>query len=121
MKTIQVILILSLSMSAWLYLTRFRTIFRDRLAALVLLAAGILFILFPDSTTRIANMVGVVRGADLVIYVFMVTFIYLMILLYTKILHLELQQTEIIRSLALFQAKSPADHEETNAKSGSSE
>ncbi len=40
-----------------------------RLFVLFFFGAGILFILDPDLSTRIANLVGIGRGADLIFYV----------------------------------------------------
>ncbi len=44
-----------------------------RLARAVLWAVAILLALFPDLTSQLAQLVGIGRGVDLVVYLFMVT------------------------------------------------
>ena len=52
------------------YTTRVRSSLSDRLVYVVLIAAGIPLVLYPDWSTRVAHLVGIGRGADLVIYLF---------------------------------------------------
>lgn len=63
--------------------------------------AGILFVLFPDSATTIANRVGVGRGADLILYVSIVTLFYGLFRLIVKIERLNRDLTELVRQKAL--------------------
>jgi len=107
MRFIQIILIILALISAAVYFARFRSVFRDRLIALLLTALGILFILFPGATTAIANVLGVGRGVDLLFYLFAMTGIFAFILLYSKVLDLETQQTELARFIALQLASEP--------------
>ena len=60
------------------------------------IAAGSIFVWFPDITNRIALLVGVGRGADLVMYIWIV-----LTLLFVLRLHIKLkEQSEAITLLA---------------------
>jgi small membrane protein len=78
------------------------------LLAMVVAAVGLYFVWVPAHATRLAALVGIGRGVDLILYVWVV--ISLIVLLN---LHLKLRmQTETItvlaRELAIANARSPA-------------
>ncbi|MCB0344071.1 MAG: DUF2304 domain-containing protein [Bdellovibrionales bacterium] len=108
MSSIQIILILGLFGSFLTYLSFFRSILFDRFAALVVFLLLFLAVLFPDSTTTVANMLGVGRGVDLVLYLFAIGTLFCIILLYTQLSKTKQVQTEIIRSIAINTVKKPA-------------
>lgn len=58
-------------------------------------------VLLPQTTTLVASLVGVGRGADLVIYVAMIGLFYLVFRLFVKIEDIERQITKIVRKKAL--------------------
>lgn len=66
-------------------------------------------VLFPDAVTWVANLVGVGRGTDLVLYALVVAFLYISIALYQRIHHLEERLVELTRALALHDAARPPD------------
>src|ERR687895_91063 len=66
----QIILLLAVVAFA-IYATRIRSSLTDRLIYIVLVATGIPLVLYPDWSTSVANLVGIGRGVDLVIYLFM--------------------------------------------------
>jgi small membrane protein len=101
MKLIQPILIILLLSSLIVYFSYFRSILIDRLIALALFVLGIFAIIFPDTTTILANKLGVDRGTDLIFYVFALTTIFCIILLYSKITKSTRIQTEIVREIAI--------------------
>lgn len=70
--------------------------------------AGIGFIIFPDITTKFAQMIGVGRGADAVLYSSVVVLFYLIFRLYIKIEDTERHITEIVRKIALKKVKKPS-------------
>jgi len=70
---------------------------------------GIFFVLFPEVSTRIANDVGVGRGADLVVYCWIVISLLVSVNLQFKILNLQENVTQITRALALHYPKHPPD------------
>lgn len=74
---------------------------------LALWAAVAVVALLPQSTTVLANAVGVGRGSDLVVYVSLAALFYLSFRLFVKIEDTERQITRLVRALALkdFDAK----------------
>lgn len=105
MLNIKVILLIPLLLLIILYLPRLgnRTFYRLTLIGISLV--GILFVLFPQVTDKLAHFVGVGRGADLVTYLFIVFFFLAGITLYSKIRKLEADQTEIVRKIAVLRAE----------------
>ena len=63
--------------------------------------AGIYFVLFPEQTTEIAWMLGVGRGADLVLYCWIVISLAISMNLRFRLLDVQQQVTELARELAL--------------------
>lgn len=64
-----------------------------------LLAAGVLWI--PDSTTRVANLLGIGRGADLVSYVGLLVLFYMIFRAYVRMEKMERDITKLVRKIAL--------------------
>ena len=48
----------------------------DKIVLLLVLLTGIVFVIFPETTNRLAHRLGVGRGADLIFYVAIVAFSY---------------------------------------------
>jgi small membrane protein len=71
--------------------------------------AGALAVLFPNTLTRVAETLGVGRGADLLLYVLVVTFLLVSLTLFRKLSDLERRYVEMIRSIALERAEAPHD------------
>lgn len=72
-----------------------------RLAGVATLAGGAVAIVFPDLVTWIANIVGVGRGTDLVLYVLAVVSLFVWIAVYRRIRGLEDQIVALTRSQAI--------------------
>jgi small membrane protein len=68
--------------------------------SMVWLAAGLL-ILFPYTTTRIARLMGIGRGADLILYIAILAGLSCSFYFYARSRRLEILVTEIIRREAL--------------------
>ena len=62
---------------------------------------GIYFVLFPEHTNELAHFVGVGRGADLVLYCWLVISIIVSLNLQSQILQLQRLITELAREMAL--------------------
>lgn len=71
----------------------------------VLALAGIYFVLFPQRSTELAHFVGVGRGADLILYCWLVISLIVSVNLQFKILRLQAQLTEIAREITLHAAQ----------------
>ena len=80
-----------------------------RLAVLTVVAAGLYFVWAPEQTTRLAAALGVGRGADLVLYLWVVITLALIVFLYLKIVQLSRRLTELTRTQALSRPQIPAD------------
>lgn len=70
------------------------------LAAAVIWFLSSLFILRPDLTMRVARVLGIGRGADLVLYIFAILFIISFFYFHGRFRFIESQLTEIVRHLS---------------------
>jgi hypothetical protein len=59
----------------------------------------------PDSVTQVAHWLGIGRGADVVLYVFVLAFLATSFYWYSQHVLLQRQLTEIVRHLALKEAR----------------
>jgi small membrane protein len=109
MKLIQFILLAALAFILISNLRRLRSAVIDKLIILVIIIAGMIFVIFPDLTNRIAAYLGIGRGADLVFYLAIVGLGYVVLILYAKIRKLENQIIQIIRNEALGAFKNNQD------------
>jgi len=101
----QIILIAAILLFV-LYAFQMRTLLRDRLIYLALVSAGLIFILFPELSTRVANLVGIGRGADLVLYTFIVVALFNHVSLISRMRGLERQLTQLVRTIAVDEPRS---------------
>ena len=108
MRPIQFILIPLLALIVITYLTRFRSRLLDRLIVLSLGTFGIIMILVPDLANSLAHLVGVGRGADLVLYVGLVGLGFLCLILYSKLRFIDAQLVKLARTEAIDNAVAPA-------------
>jgi hypothetical protein len=76
-----------------------------RLGGMAILALGALSVLFPDSLTSVAHVVGVGRGADLLLYLLAVCFLLTVTVLFRRIAELEQRCVTLTRTLALVEAE----------------
>jgi small membrane protein len=111
MTLIQVILVAALTGILVSYFRWFRNAALDKIFIALILLAGIVFVIFPEITNKIAHWLGVGRGADLLFYVAIVAFAYAILLLYSKIRSLEKQMAELVRLQALQQAEAKVKDE----------
>jgi small membrane protein len=66
-------------------------------------------IIFPDATSFLAHLLGIGRGADLIIYVSLLISFYLIFRLYVAFTRLEQAITELVRAIALEQLPESID------------
>ena len=64
-------------------------------------AAVIVLVFLPDTTQLLADVLGVGRGADLVIYVALIALFYLQFKLFVKIESVEQEISTLVRKIAL--------------------
>ena len=72
----------------------------------VLFISAIAVVTFPQETTNLANILGIGRGVDLVVYASIVTLFYLVFRIYVMIEDLRHEITLLVRKIALRQTQS---------------
>ncbi|HQW44840.1 MAG: DUF2304 domain-containing protein [Chitinophagaceae bacterium] len=105
MNGIKILLITSVLFIAIYFYLRLKKSLFDLILLLLLFGAAVVFILFPESTNKLAHKLGVGRGADLVFYLSIIFFWFVILKLYSKIRKLEQTHTEIIRKEAIREAE----------------
>lgn len=105
MDIIKIILLVPLILLIIFILTRLKSQLAFRLSLIFVLLSGVVFVLFPSVTNQLAELVGVGRGADLIIYLSIVFFFLFGIMVYSKIRKLQENHTELIRQIAIRDAK----------------
>ena len=76
-------------------------------AVAVTAALGILLVWNPDLATRIANLLGVGRGTDLLVYILFVLMAMLILLVHARFRSYDRLLTELARSVALSSPRTP--------------
>lgn len=112
MNWIQALLLVA-AMLLVVFLLRSRRSVRARawvkVGYLLFVLAGIYAILRPDDTTVLANMVGVRRGTDLMLYALIIAFAFTTLSTYMRFRDVELRYARLARAIALESAREPAD------------
>ncbi len=85
----------------------------------VILVAAAFGVLFPGSTTWVAHKLGVGRGADLLLYVLVVTFMLVSVILFRRLAALERKYVVLTRALAIQEARSDGSSGEHEGSSSS--
>lgn len=79
---------------------------RRILLVLFVLGAGV-SVFFPNLLTSLANLVGIGRGTDLLLYIMVIAFLGFAATTYRRSRQLENQITELAREIALLGAEKP--------------
>lgn len=79
-----------------------------RIFLLVFILAAASSVFFPSVWTQAANLVGIGRGADLLLYLLVLTFLGFVASTYRRFRRLEGEMTELARHIALLQVEHPA-------------
>ena len=101
MNGIQVVLISGVLLIAVYYALQLRNALFDLLILTLCSCAAIFFILFPSYTNLLANKLGVGRGADLLFYLCILLFLFVIMKLFARLRRLEQQVMELVRQEAL--------------------
>lgn len=107
MTIIQVTLTICLIIIGVYMYIRLRSTLLDVILILLTMGTGIFFVLFPDYTTRLAHLVGVGRGVDLLVYLGFLFMFFLIIKLYSRIRKMEQHFTEVVRKKSIEEASEP--------------
>jgi small membrane protein len=78
-----------------------------RLTMLLMIGGGIVFVWVPDETTAIAGALGVGRGADLLLYIWVILTLALILVLYLKVIRMGRKITLLTRAIAVADARTP--------------
>ncbi len=102
---IRLLLLAGLAAIGWfVFLKRNRMPFHI-VTVFALLGAGAVAIVAPETTNEIASLVGVGRGADLVMYVSIIAILFVLVHYFTKFVELQRNVTQITRELAIMRAE----------------
>jgi hypothetical protein len=77
-------------------------------------AAAFIAISYPDLTSDVANIIGIHRGTDLVLYIFVFSFLGTTFYFYAENLRLRRQLTHIVRHIAIQEAKRESEAPQEN-------
>ena len=100
MTGIQILLISGVIIIFLYYTFRLRSAFFDLLVVSFFSGFAIFFILFPEYTNIIAAKLGVGRGADLLFYICILFFLFIILKLFARIRRLEKMLTDYVRQQA---------------------
>ncbi len=64
----------------------------------------------PGIVQEVATRLGIGRGADVVLYLFVLAFLWVSFFLYTRCLRLEREITALTRHIAIREAMAPTEH-----------
>lgn len=113
MSGIQLILLTGVAFIGLFFFIRLKKRTLDILLLFFMVGCAAVFVIWPDITNKIATRLGVGRGADLVFYISILTFWFVILKLYARIRRLEQLLTEIVREDALNKASAQAGKSDT--------
>ena len=108
MTVFQILLILGIIIVAALafgFLRGDRSLAVKRIVALLAALAAILAIIFPEMLTAIAHFFGIGRGADLLLYVFVIAALLFAVATVRAKARTDARVTELARAVALMEAR----------------
>lgn len=105
MTAIQIILTAGLLVTGIYMYLRLRTSLIDVLLIALFIIVGVFFVLFPEYTNRLAKLVGVGRGADLIFYLGFLFMFFVILKLYSRLRKVEQTFTEMVRNKSLEEAE----------------
>lgn len=107
MNGIQALLIGGVMLIFLYYAFHLRSAVVDLVLLLLFSGLAIFFILVPEDTNIIAHKLGVGRGADLLFYVCILLFLFIVMKLFSRIRRLEKMLTQLVRQEAKDHATFP--------------
>ena len=109
---IQLLLVLGIvAIIAWLFIKRgAKQLAVRRLLILAFAVFAVLTVLFPSVLSRVANLVGVGRGADLLLYATVLVLLGFLALQEARTKAAEKRTTHLARRLALDEAEQPGEY-----------
>lgn len=83
---------------------------RDRLIRWLVWGGAFAAIMNPGLTSQAANAIGIQRGTDLVLYLFVLAFLGTAFYFYSQSVRLHRQLTDVVRHLAIQEARRESPH-----------
>ena len=117
MNGIQLVLLAGIAFIGIYFLVRLRKRLLDIVLLVAMLACAVVFVIWPEITNDIARKLKVGRGADLIFYISILIFWFVILKLYTRIRRLEKLFTDIIRQDALKKAEELTDSSKQSPQS----
>jgi small membrane protein len=105
------IIIVATVLAFLLYAVRLRTVLRDRVMFAGIVAVGVVMTVRPDLATRVANLVGIGRGTDLLLYIFLLFSLFQSVYLADRLKTIDARLTSVVREQALESAVAPREGE----------
>jgi hypothetical protein len=105
MTPIQILLASGIVLIALYMYVRIRKSVLDTVLIFLFLVVGLLFILFPEITNKLAKVLGVNRGINLIFYTGFLILLFLILKLYARSRRLEQNLTELVRKISLEKAE----------------
>ncbi len=96
----QVILIIAIVLFV-LYVFKVRTVLTDRIIYVLLVSGGAVLVVYPDLSTYVARSIGIGRGTDLILYIFVILSLFNHVNLVSRIRTIERHLTVIVRAAAI--------------------
>jgi hypothetical protein len=96
----QVLLVLFI-LAFIIYVVRLRNVLTDRIIFLVSALIGIAFVIRPNLATYLANLIGIGRGADLLLYLMIIFSLFFSVTVLAEIKKVDAKLTDVVRKVAL--------------------
>jgi len=100
------ILLLAVFVLFGVYALRVRSIRSDRIILVTLMLAGVVLVLDPGLSTWVANRIGIGRGTDLIMYLFVVFSLFRFVGISAETKRTQRPVTLLTRELAILTARS---------------
>lgn len=112
MTPIKIILIIALVVILRAFLVQKSLMLTKRVVAILMFVALLLLVIFPDASQKVAEALGVGRGADLIFYLSHLFFLLLIVALWRRTMVLTAAITKLSRAIALQNPKKPGTQNE---------
>ena len=101
LKLVKFILSLLVVGLVFVYFAKVRSQLLDRLIVVSIAGFGIALVILPEMANWLAHLVGVGRGADLLMYISLIGIIFLLILIYSMLREMAANITHLARDIAI--------------------
>lgn len=101
MTPIQVILSAGIIIIAVYMYLRLRSTLFDLILIFLFLVTGIVFVVFNEITDKMAHVMGISRGADMIFYLGILFLFFLILKLYSRLRRVEQNLTELVRKKSI--------------------